>query len=172
MLEHSQSISIEAMLSSKHPDWALSWRMLFKGQQWERFVEMLCKYRWICVEAQRWYQHSKLWDITVRRCAKCFSTLLHWILLTVLGIMWHHPHFPYEKTEDLRHLPLCIYEERPLMVCWHSYQNQINLLRAKYNRVSNLQCGYMRPVQKVSSYVIWKIETFTEEDIWYKKHCI
>ena len=30
---------------------------------------------------------------------------------------------------------------------------------------------YTRPVQKVSSLVIWKIETFTEEDRRYRKHC-
>ena len=30
MLEHSQSISIEAVLSSEHPGWALNQRMLFK----------------------------------------------------------------------------------------------------------------------------------------------
>ena len=30
---------------------------------------------------------------------------------------------------------------------------------------------YMRFVQKVSSHIIWKIETFIEEDTWYKKHC-
>ena len=29
----------------------------------------------------------------------------------------------------------------------------------------------MRPVQKVSSHVIWKIETFIEEDTRYNKHC-
>ena len=29
----------------------------------------------------------------------------------------------------------------------------------------------MRSVQKASNYVIWKIETFTEEDTRYKKHC-
>ena len=29
---------------------------------------------------------------------------------------------------------------------------------------------YMRSVQKVSSHVIWKIETFIEEDTRYKKH--
>ena len=29
----------------------------------------------------------------------------------------------------------------------------------------------MRSVQKVSSHVIWKIETFIEEDTRYKKHC-
>ena len=29
---------------------------------------------------------------------------------------------------------------------------------------------YMRSVQRVSSHVIWKIETFIEEDIRYKKH--
>ena len=31
---------------------------------------------------------------------------------------------------------------------------------------------YTRSVQKVSSHVIWKIETFIEEDTRYKKHCI
>ena len=30
---------------------------------------------------------------------------------------------------------------------------------------------YTSPVQKVSSLVIWKIETFTEEDRRYRKHC-
>lgn len=30
--------------------WALNQRMLFKWQQWKRFVEILCHYRWICVE--------------------------------------------------------------------------------------------------------------------------
>ena len=29
----------------------------------------------------------------------------------------------------------------------------------------------MRSVQKVSSHVLWKIETFIEEDTKYKKHC-
>ena len=30
---------------------------------------------------------------------------------------------------------------------------------------------YMRSVHNVSSHVIWKIETFIEEDTRYKKHC-
>ena len=34
------------------------------------------------------------------------------------------------------------------------------------------QKEYMKSVQKVSSHIIWKIETFIEEDTRYKKHCI
>ena len=30
---------------------------------------------------------------------------------------------------------------------------------------------YTRSVQKVSSHAIWEIETFTEEDTRYRKHC-
>lgn len=50
MLEHSQSVSIKAVISSEHPDCALNQRMLFKWQQWKRFVKILCCSRWICVE--------------------------------------------------------------------------------------------------------------------------
>ena len=35
----------------------------------------------------------------------------------------------------------------------------------------NTLCLNIRPVQKVSSLIIWKIETVTEEDTTYKKHC-
>ena len=34
-----------------------------------------------------------------------------------------------------------------------------------------LQYVYTRSVQKVSNHVMWKIETFIEEDTRYKKHC-
>ena len=36
----------------------------------------------------------------------------------------------------------------------------------------NVAQVYMKSVQKVSSHIIWKIETFIEEDTRYKKQCV
>ena len=46
----------------------------------------------------------------------------------------------------------------------------IPLGNKRQDKYSNFD-KYMRSVQKVSSHVLSKIETFIEEDTRYKKHC-
>ena len=92
-LEHSQSIIIEAMLSSEHSGWALNQRMLFKWQQWKRFVKFCVTIDEFVWKNRDHYQHGKLWDITVKHCVKCFCTLLRLIFITALGIMWYYSYF-------------------------------------------------------------------------------
>lgn len=78
------------------------------------------------------YQHSQLWDITVRQHAKCFCTLLRLIFLTaLLGYYDIMPTLHKRKLRPMNDLPLYSYEELSLRGCCCLYQNQFNLLRAK-----------------------------------------